>query len=54
MHDYILKHWNEKITNGDTVYILGDVALRGKNDALIALVAQLRMFLQFQPLLHTN
>ncbi len=42
MHDFILKRWNEKITNGDTVYILGDIALRGKNDALIALVAQLK------------
>lgn len=42
MHDYFLRRWNEKITNGDTVYILGDVAMRGKNDALIALVAQLK------------
>ena len=33
MHDYFLRRWNEKITNGDTVYILGDVAMRGKNDA---------------------
>ena len=42
MHDYMRRRWNEKVTNGDTVYILGDVALRGKNDALIALVAQLK------------
>lgn len=42
MHSYILTRWNEKITNGDTVYILGDIALRGRNDALIALVAQLK------------
>ena len=42
MHEYILRRWNEKVTNGDTVYILGDVAMRGKNDALIALVAQLK------------
>ena len=42
MHEYILCRWNEKVTNGDTVYILGDVAMRGKNDALIALVAQLK------------
>jgi len=42
MHTYMLQRWNEKITNGDTVYILGDVAFRGRNDALIALVAQLK------------
>lgn len=42
MHSSILKRWNEKITNGDTVYILGDISMRGKNDSLIALVAQLK------------
>ena len=42
MHQYFLEHWNAKVTNGDTVYILGDVAFRGKNDALVALVAQLK------------
>ena len=26
----ILEKWNRKITNGDTVYILGDVSMRGK------------------------
>lgn len=42
MHESILKRWNEKITNGDTVYILGDIGMRGRNDLLIALVAQLK------------
>ena len=42
MNEQMLERWNRKITNGDTVYILGDMALRGRNDALIALVAQLR------------
>lgn len=42
MHSYILDHWNRKVTNGDTVYILGDVSMRGRNDALIALVAQFK------------
>lgn len=42
MSDYILSHWNRKVNNNDTVYILGDIALRGKSNALIALVAQLR------------
>ena len=42
MHTYMLQRWNEKVTNADTVYILGDVALRGRKDALIGLVAQLK------------
>ena len=42
MHKRILTRWNEKITNGDNVYILGDIAMRGKNDQLIALIAQLK------------
>ena len=42
MHEYMLQRWNAKITNGDTVYILGDVALRGKWDALIGFVARLK------------
>lgn len=41
MNDYILKRWNKKVTNGDTVYILGDIALRGKSDDLVSLVARL-------------
>ena len=39
MNQYILERWNAKINNGDTVYILGDMAMRGKNNALLALVA---------------
>lgn len=42
MHSYMLRCWNEKINNGDMVYILGDLSLRGCNDSLIALVAQLK------------
>lgn len=42
MNQYILEHWNAKITNGDKIFILGDIALRGRNDALISLVAQLK------------
>lgn len=42
MHDDIKNKWNSKVTNGDTVYILGDVSKRGKNDALIAYVATLK------------
>lgn len=42
MHTYIKDKWNAKVTNGDSVYILGDVSKRGKNDDLIALVATLK------------
>lgn len=42
MNRYFLQEWNKQITNGDTVYILGDLSLRGRNDELIALVAQLK------------
>lgn len=42
MHSDILNRWNKKITNGDTVYILGDISKRGRNDALIALVSQFK------------
>ena len=42
MDQYLLEHWNARVTNGDTVYILGDIALRGKSNALISLVAQLK------------
>lgn len=39
MHLDIKNRWNQKINNGDTVYILGDVSKRGKNEELIALLA---------------
>lgn len=42
MNQHFLQEWNKQITNGDTVYILGDMSLRGGNDELIALVAQLK------------
>ncbi|MCH5273920.1 MAG: metallophosphoesterase [Lachnospiraceae bacterium] len=42
MHSYIKEHWNSKITNGDTVYILGDMAMRGTQEDLIAYVSQLK------------
>lgn len=42
MHDTILKNWNNTVTNGDTVYILGDVSMRGKKEDLIAFVARLK------------
>ena len=42
MNRDLLSRWNRKVTNADTVYILGDLAFRGKNDALIAQVAQLK------------
>lgn len=30
--DLIIKNWNQKISNGDTVYILGDVGKEGKSE----------------------
>lgn len=30
MQETIVNNWNRKVTNGDTVYILGDVSMRGK------------------------
>lgn len=42
MHSYILNRWNRRVTNADTVYILGDIALRSGCNPLIGLVAQLR------------
>ena len=41
MNEHILRSWNQKVTNADTVYILGDVGLRGKNDDLVSLVARM-------------
>lgn len=42
MHETIREKWNSKITNGDTVYILGDVSLRGTKEELIAFVSTLK------------
>lgn len=42
MNDAIVRKWNEKVTNGDIVYILGDMSMRGKMEKLIALVACLK------------
>ncbi|MCD8012048.1 MAG: metallophosphoesterase [Lachnospiraceae bacterium] len=42
MHDDMLQKWNRKVTNGDTVYILGDIGCRGNNEELIALMARLK------------
>lgn len=35
MHETIKTKWNSKITNGDNVYILGDISFRGKTEDLI-------------------
>ena len=42
MHAVMKEKWNAEVTNGDTVYILGDVALHSGNDALISFVATLK------------
>lgn len=38
----IYNNWNERVTNGDNVYILGDISFRGKNEDLIAYVSKLK------------
>lgn len=42
MHEAMRTKLNNKITNGDTVYILGDISFRGKNENLIAYIATLK------------
>lgn len=42
MHEVVLKNWNDRVTNGDFVYLLGDMSLRGKNEDLIAFVVRLK------------
>lgn len=41
-HETIKKRWNSKITNGDRVFILGDISYRGKNEDLIAYISTLK------------
>lgn len=42
MHEAIIYNWNNRITNGDTVYILGDISMKGTNLELIQLVSTLK------------
>jgi len=42
MHSSVKDKWNAKVTNGDTVYILGDLAMRGTQEDLIAFVSTLK------------
>ena len=42
MLKYIHDAWNKKVTNGDTVYILGDTSMRNTDEALISYMAALR------------
>lgn len=42
MHETIKTKWNSKITNGDNVYILGDISFRGKTEDLIAYISTLK------------
>lgn len=42
MQEIIVNNLNRKVTNGDTVYLLGDVSMRGKKEDLISLVASLK------------
>jgi len=33
MDQYIISRWNERVSNDDTVYIIGDVCYRNSKDA---------------------
>lgn len=41
MHEYIEKKWNNKVTNGDTVYILGDCVWK-LDENIISMFARLK------------
>ena len=32
MHEVIMKNWNDRVTNGDIVYILGDITMEKSRD----------------------
>ena len=42
MHAVIKEKWNTKVTKADTGYILGDMAMRGTQEDLIAFVSTLK------------
>jgi calcineurin-like phosphoesterase family protein len=42
MHAHILERWNNKVTDGDDVYILGDLAMRGTHEDLEGYVSKLK------------
>ena len=42
MHEAVVSRWNNKINNGDAIYILGDMSMRGRKEDLISLVATLK------------
>ena len=42
MHAAQIKKWNDKVTNGDDVYIAGDVGARGYHNMFPELLAQLK------------
>ena len=32
MHESVVSRWNNKVNNGDIVYILGDMSMRGRKE----------------------
>lgn len=42
MHNYIVDKWNAKITDEDTVYILGDVGMKTRKNKIYDVVSMLR------------
>lgn len=48
MHDVLIKNWNERVTNDDTVYVLGDFCFSGYRKAL-SIICQLNGKIKFVP-----
>ena len=42
MHAHILERWNNKVTDGDVVYVVGDMAMRGTHRDLAEYVSRLK------------
>ena len=42
MQDTMIENWNNTITNGDTVYILGDIDKRGYKEEVVNILGRLK------------
>lgn len=42
MHEQLIKRWNEKVSDEDTVYILGDVCFKMSKQDIVKILKQLK------------
>lgn len=42
MNKKLIENWNKKVTDDDTVYILGDVSFKGSKENTISILKQLK------------